>query len=56
VADYFERKGAWEREAGELDYVILWHGDRIVYRPFTPPPAAAKGGAAGAAKSSKEIH
>ena len=56
VADYLERKEAWEREAGELDYVILWHEDRIVYRPFTAPPAPAKGGAAGAAKSSKEIH
>ena len=56
VADYLERKEAWEREAGELDYVILWHGDRIVYRPFAAPQAPTKTGTAGAAKPPKEIH
>jgi cell division septal protein FtsQ len=58
VADYLERKEAWERQAGELDYVILWHEDRIVYRPFNPPPAPPEGGTAAGSptKPSKEIH
>ncbi len=55
VADYLEREQAWEREAGELDYVILWHEDRIVYRPFAPAPAAPAP-TAGGTKPSKETH
>jgi cell division septal protein FtsQ len=47
ITDYLERKPALEREGGELDYVILWHEDRIVYRPFAAPPG-------GGAKPSKE--
>ncbi|MGD0781821.1 MAG: FtsQ-type POTRA domain-containing protein [Candidatus Aminicenantales bacterium] len=54
VADYCEREQAWRREAGELDYVILWHEDRIVYRPFAVAPAPLPGG--GAAKPSKETN
>jgi cell division septal protein FtsQ len=52
VADYLERQKAWETEAGELDYVILWNEDRIVYRPFAAPPAVPAGSAA---KPPKEI-
>ncbi len=57
VADYLERKPALEREAGEIDYIILWHEDRIVYRPFEAPaatPVPSPGGAG--AKPSKETH
>jgi cell division septal protein FtsQ len=53
VADYLERREAWERQEGELDYVILWHEDRIVYRPVAAPPAAPAGSAT---KPSKETH
>ena len=42
VADYLERRAAWERESGEIDYVILWSEDRIVYRPFPAPAQPAK--------------
>jgi cell division septal protein FtsQ len=56
VADYLERREAWERQEGELDYVILWHEDRIVYRPFALPPAPPGGGTGSATKLSKETH
>ena len=46
VSDYLERKDAWERESGELDYVILWFEDRIVIRPFPNQRAADEAPAA----------
>jgi cell division septal protein FtsQ len=55
VEDYRQRQGAWEREAGELDYVILWLEDRIVYRAF-PAETAVPAPPGGGAKPSKETH
>ena len=55
VADYLERKPALERGAGEIDYVILWYEDRIVYRPFNATLSASVPSPGGAgAKPSKE--
>ncbi len=55
VADYLQRRDVWEREAGELDYVILWFEDRLVYRAF-PAEAASPVPSGAGAKLSKETH
>ncbi len=55
VADYLQRRDVWEREAGELDYVILWFEDRLVYRAF-PAEAASPVPSGAGAKPSKETH
>jgi cell division septal protein FtsQ len=57
VADYLQRRESWEKEAGELDYVILWFEDRIIYRPFpTEPEGGTAAKAKAGAKPSKETH